>query len=293
MSYIVKQYNFNKNNSSNIEEDLIKLDTTACKATRIVLSTGNTDIAEECVKISTDNNFNSQNTYYLHAKIKRMDSDFTLKIQLYNYNDRSIQSQFLKTVDILKKNGEELYELWYDFEIIFKPSSNNFNCVVFQMERTSTDIISNYRIPFIVYEELSLVKNFKNTLTTNIDSRIVKFGIQANPGTLMCINGQEIHVGKSGIYEIRNGIIYLDYFSIIKSAIEDDSGDNHNYNRYVDTYFQGIATFEELLEKFSDFSENSPPISSDPNVTYSQCIFGHKKIRNLDSFTIDYMYEDS
>jgi hypothetical protein len=28
-----------------------------------------------------------------------------------------------------------------------------------------------------------------------------KIGVQSEPGLLMCINGEEIHVGQSGIYE--------------------------------------------------------------------------------------------
>ena len=53
--------------------------------------------------------------------------------------------------------------------------------------------------------EVYTVGEIYNVLTT-IGQRVLnKIGVQGPPGLLMCINGEDIRVGPSGIYEINNG----------------------------------------------------------------------------------------
>lgn len=265
---------------------------------------------EECLYFNKS--FDSETIYYLHAKVKRLNDNFTLNILLANPtdNDNEFSTQFLKSINIKKltelqintssENGitvldEETESKWYDIEVIFKPNISNYNYLIFQMVRTN----SNLGMPTIVYEELSRVKNYKeNSIDeSNTTYKIIKFGIQANPGTVMCINGQEIHMGKSGIYEIRNGIIYLEYFSIAQAASEIDDPDK-TYNRYVtnpsgSTELNNITTFEKLLDELFNKNNNSninEENNNNNNYTYSQCIFSHPKERTIDSFTLDYIY---
>ena len=49
----------------------------------------------------------------------------------------------------------------------------------------------------------NLIGDGINVSGSNIN--ITQIGIHARPGTLMCINGEEIRVGRSGLYEILNG----------------------------------------------------------------------------------------
>ncbi len=44
-----------------------------------------------------------------------------------------------------------------------------------------------------------------NGIKINVPETLTKIGIQGPPGLLMCINGEAIRIGPSGIYEINNG----------------------------------------------------------------------------------------
>ena len=56
----------------------------------------------------------------------------------------------------------------------------------------------------------------------------IKLGIQGPPGMLMCINGEPIRIGPSGIYEIRNGykIYFLGFIIKNYDEIIDGNGDS-------------------------------------------------------------------
>ena len=287
MNYRISQFNyspktseFNPNNfmavidSSDIWE-AARINTLIDSNSNVILGVTNT---EECVRV-IGNALNSENIYYLHAKIKRMTSDMTIYVQLTNYNLVPAQrtTQYLQTINIQKGNNLE----WYDFEIIFKPLTDNFDCIVFQLQRTVADFDGDsYRVPIILYEELSVVKNFKTNLTSN---KIIKMGIQARPGVLMCINGQGIHIGRNGIYEVRNGIIYVDYFSIVKAATEIEDGETLIQGKYHSGF-----TLEQFLY---DMAISNKHINLGEGETYNECIFNHPKERTINAFTIDYMYE--
>lgn len=301
MNYRISQYNYSPNSSepdsdkkfiSVIDSSDIwkaaKINTLVDSNSNVILGATNT---EECVKLESGKALNSENIYYLHAKIKRLTTDMTIYVQLTNYTPTAAQrtTQYLQTINIQRGDSSE----WYDFEIIFKPLTDNFNCIVFQLQRTVADFSGDgYRIPIILYEELSIVKNFKTNLT---DNRIIKMGIQARPGVLMCINGQEIHIGKNGIYEIRNGIIYVDYFSIVKAATEiEGEATPINGEDKMMVNGESIKIHKNCysLDQFLYEMANSKKYENlQEGETYSECIFNHPKERTINAFTIDYMYE--
>ena len=58
-------------------------------------------------------------------------------------------------------------------------------------------------------ELFSLKKNpkfFKINILDDVTYPLKKIGIQARPSFLMCINKQEIRIGRSGIFEVNNGV---------------------------------------------------------------------------------------
>ena len=62
------------------------------------------------------------------------------------------------------------------------------------------------RICNIYIDRLDEVYNVINYLNPLINkSSLLQIGVQSAPGLLMCINGEEIKVGRSGLYEILNG----------------------------------------------------------------------------------------
>lgn len=231
---------------------------------------------DECVYFNTS--LTSKATYYFHAKIKRLTSAQKFFVYLVNYDDASgteNKTQYLKTIDIQAGNEND----WVDFEILFSPLMN-FNCLLFQLQRTADDYRISTRYPRIVYEELSLVNN---AITTKIKSGIslAKIGVQSHPGLIMCINNEEIHIGKGGTYEVRNGIISVDFFSVITAAEEDYNGANpltiDDRRVTLDQYLSSTAAEEDITSK---------------DATNSKCIFGNSKLRGMDAFVLDYLYKE-
>ena len=195
----------------------------------------------------------ASNNYYFHGKIKRIDSLQIFYIYLVNENDTSLEpkQQYLKTVIIQPGTG------WADIEFIFSPFIA-FNTILFKLQRDVTDY-SNPRYPVIVYQELSLINNL---LSSENISSCYKIGVQSRPGFLMCINGEEIRTGKSGIYELKNGFISITFFSAVAAAKDPDN-------------------LNEIL--------NDTPIPGS-EIIGSKCIFETVSDRIIDSFSLDYMY---
>jgi len=54
---------------------------------------------------------------------------------------------------------------------------------------------------------INIISTLKQTYSNM--TYLTKIGIQGPPSLLMCINGEQIRIGKSGIYEINNDIIKI------------------------------------------------------------------------------------
>lgn len=216
--------------------------------------------------------------YYFHCKIKRLNSNQVFYIYLINYDDNAedASTQYLRTITI----GEGPENEWVDFEMIFSPLLN-FDCILFQMQRTADDYRVAVRYPYFCYEELSQINNIV-TNKTNARSGLFKMGIQSRPGLMMCLNKEEIHVGRSGVYEVRNGLVVVDFLSVVAAATENPNGANPITN--PDT--GEVMTLDEFLAYIG-----TRPVIEGKNETNSKCIFDNSKERRIDAFTLDYMYE--
>jgi len=231
---------------------------------------------DECVQLASP--LVEGASYYFHCKIKRLLSDQVFYIYLINYNstEEKPSTQYLKTITV---SGGDVAD-WVDFELIFSPLLN-FDCILFQLQRTIEDYRIATRYPYICYEELSRINNII-TSKTSAKSGLFKIGVQSRPGLMMCLNKEEIHVGRSGVYEVNNGIVVVDFFSVAAAATENPEGANPLVN--PDT--GDILTIDQYLDYMA-----SLPIVEGKNNTNSRCIFDNSKERRIDAFTLDYMYE--
>ncbi|MBQ8206354.1 MAG: hypothetical protein IJZ77_02735 [Bacilli bacterium] len=198
----------------------------------------------------------ASSNYYFHGKIKRTSDIQIFYIYLINKDDVSLEAnqQYLKTITVQSGTG------WSDVEFMFTPLIN-FNTILFKLQRTAIDYNPDTcRYPTIIYQELSLIKNLLVNL--NVES-LYKIGVQSRPGFLMCINGEEIRTGKSGIYELRNGFIKVTFFSAVSAADE-------------------TAELKNLMETLPDGSSSK---------IESVCLFSSNVARIIDNFSLDYVYE--
>lgn len=89
-----------------------------------------------------------------------------------------------------------------NYEVMFSPISSNWNCIGYILKRNRYDYRGSG-----AERELKVTTNtfgyLKNILPRE---QVDKIGVQSKPGFLMCVNGEPIRVGRSGIYEINNGV---------------------------------------------------------------------------------------
>jgi hypothetical protein len=190
-------------------------------------------IQDECVFVSLAKG----TSYYFHGQIKRTRGVQNFTIKLVKNNDQ--KAQFIKKITVAAVADAD--SEYMDVDFIFTAAAD-FDAIVFELARTTGGMAA----PIIVYQELSTINNILN------GDIAVKMGIQSKPGLLMCINGQEIRIGKSGIYEMRNGVVKATQFSVVSPALDE------LYPEYIDQ---------------------------------SICLFHNNKYRSITPFTLDYMYE--
>ena len=271
MGYILGQYNKAMNADDGIFMTQI---TTNCEPKRKVISTDIGVTGEslnpfqnECIYISEG--LQNSKSYYFHGRIKRLVSNQIFYIKLINFNDApgTQVEQYIKTITVQGGNTSE----WVDVEFIFKPLIA-FDSILFELQRTVEDYRTETRYPVIIYEELSTINNIiKEKIATDIS--LIKIGVQSRPGLMMCINGEEIHTSRSGVYEIKNGVILVSFFSVVTSATE------------LEVNLRGLEyTLSALSDSLTEAEKKA--------TIMSKCIFSNLKARKIDAFTLDYMYEE-
>ena len=145
--------------------------------------------------------------YYIRFRIYKKANPQTIIIKLINTNKQTDNIQNLRTI-IVDAGRETEYNT---YEIVIPPN-NNYNQIKFELQRELEDYNKKNsdgtygRICKIEVIRLDEIYNVIDYLTTIINkSTLLQIGVQSAPGLLMCINGEEIRVGRSGLYEILNG----------------------------------------------------------------------------------------
>ena len=145
--------------------------------------------------------------YYIRFRIYKKANPQTIRIKLINTNKQTDNIQNLRTI-VVDAGRETEYNT---YEIVIPPN-NNYNQIKFELQRELEDYNkknsdgTHGRICKIEVIRLDEIYNVIDYLTTIINkSALLQIGVQSAPGLLMCINGEEIRVGRSGLYEILNG----------------------------------------------------------------------------------------
>ena len=164
-----------------------------------------------------------KHNYYLHFRVHKGNRPQIISLKLKNENEVDGDIQELYTYEIEAGDYKETVPI----DLLITPV-NNFNQLVFELQRVSAD----YRMENpdgthgrktdieIIY--LGEMKNLLDLMNTN---KILKMGIQGPSGLMMCINGEEIHIGRSGIYEM----IYDVPIYFLGIVIEDPKKDDNYF----------------------------------------------------------------
>lgn len=173
---------------------------------------------EKVIDLSGDNTLQyvdetglKRRNYYLRCKIHKMwDTSQIITLKLINTLKTTDNIQTLTTFTV-----DEGYENDYMiFDIVIPPNAV-YNQIQFFLNR----IVDDYnqvnddgtygRIINIEIERLEEINNVIDILNSAIDNKgqLKQIGIQGPPGLQMCIDGEEIKIGRSGLYEINNGVV--------------------------------------------------------------------------------------
>lgn len=183
----------------------------------IVNSNSIIDFYDACVYLYGENTLSSLYSYYLKFEVKqRVDSMQDFSVMLYNDNLEGDNSLSVRTLSVKQGNESTV------FELIFTPNSN-YNKIVFELKRLALDFsLTNEdgrsgRIMDVEILNLYIVNNVMNYLSSTFDglTELKKIGLQAQPGFLFVLNGEEIRVGRTGIYELYNTNITISYIGFI------------------------------------------------------------------------------
>ena len=276
MAYILGQYNKTKNDGDDERFlNYINIGEAKRKSTSSDSGTSASGLIfyNECFTLPTTT-FTLSKNYYFHCKIKRMDTtqDFTIKLIKYSPSPGEEKNeQYIKEITVAQGNIDPGYAEWVDVEFTFTPLGN-FDTILFELRRISDDYIKGARYPIIGYQEFSSIENLISRKIKN-NIQLVKIGVQSRPGLDMNINGEDIRIPRTGIYELKNGIIDISFFSIVTAAKEQTNA----------------------IEQWMKEMNHKTTPETDPNKTDSKCFNDtntYAKKRTIDSFTLDYMYKE-
>lgn len=149
-------------------------------------------------------------SYYMQIKVfKEEESEQLLTIKLVNTDKTKDNEQTLETITIEqgKKNDFAIFE-------IVIPPNQSYNQIQFVLNRVLIDYNNEnedgtygrkVNMEILKLKEIYNVIDFLNPAIKNT-GRLKQIGVQSAPGLLMSIDGEAVRVGRSGIYEINNGI---------------------------------------------------------------------------------------
>lgn len=171
-------------------------------------SSGDILFYNACGNLSGDNVMNSQNCYYLRFGVKqRSNSEQAFYLKIRNVSETEDNEQLIDEFKVTRGTGT-VY-----FEVILSPNAT-YNQVLWELQRTALDYrmlnaddtygrVMNV-VDYTYTRLIDVLTTLKSTYTGM--EYLTKIGIQGPPSLLMCINREQIRIGKTGIYEINNGI---------------------------------------------------------------------------------------
>ena len=152
-------------------------------------SINESNFINKCIQMT----FNENLSYYLNFSVEPLSTDQIFSLKLIN------------DPNVLDRQEVPSSQQPVNFEIIISPNTN-YSMLIWELQRIGVDYTDENggRKMNVTMNKFQIITNLLNN---NISStQLKKIGIQGPPSMLMCINRQQIRIGKSGIYEINNGM---------------------------------------------------------------------------------------
>lgn len=146
-------------------------------------------------------------TYYLSCDLNVFENNVPQNFIIKLKTADNSREQVIGSYNFDKKEG------YNSINVVFTPRAE-FDKIVFELKRNA--IYDNYNgMPreLTFYNDNVSLSFVKNIITSeeflNLKSNIFKLGVQGNSGLIVCINGEPIRLGQSGMFEV-----YRDDFEI-------------------------------------------------------------------------------
>lgn len=161
-----------------------------------------------CGNLFGDNIVNRFYSYYLRFGVtQRPDSEQVFYLKLHNPDQINDNEQLIENFVVGRGTGTTY------FEVIITPNAT-YNQILWELQRAPLDYTMEnddgtygriMEVTIISFTRLVDVVGFLKSSYPDL-SYLTKIGVQGPPSLLMSINGEQIRVGRNGIYEINNGI---------------------------------------------------------------------------------------
>lgn len=130
--------------------------------------------------------------------------------------------------DAVVPDGEKTHAI----DVTFRPVQDGFTGIVMQMERTTLDTTMGYtvngetrvgrRVDVSSLEDtvsLEAITNLIPSFESNL-SQVESIGVWGHPGLMMCVNGETIRVGRSGVWE--SASLPIKTFGVVAESYKDN-----------------------------------------------------------------------
>lgn len=214
-------YNFGQFRSSQIQENAYSEDIKSSLSLDWKDSQTEGEVAFSNM-YGTGVSFQHQTYYYIRFHIQQNKDTvqkFYLKLSMENASIQDEQQQQI-IEEFVVNQGENIQ--W--FEAIINPNTS-YDQILWELQRSYIDYTTENsrgtsgRLMTVQVDELTILNNIINSLTGI--RNLSKIGVQGPPSLLMCINGQQIRIGRSGIYEINNPGISISFIGFVPKNTSD------------------------------------------------------------------------
>ena len=154
-------------------------------------------------------NFNKSKSFFVKVKINTKDTIQNLAIKSYS-SSSNIYYQNIKKITVPATTVETTH-IYVEF--VFNPMATIFNEIVFLNSGLTYTGAADIEI-IDICEIVNLISHIDNV------ELLLKIGIQSKSGTLLCINGNEIRIPSSNVYETLYDIP-ISFFGVIKAKEND------------------------------------------------------------------------
>lgn len=186
------------------------------------------DFQDICLEMSGDQIVDTTSSYYLKFEVSQRPEaaqDFVIKLK---NNDVTIDNvQEIKTLKVAAGTGK------VSFELIFNPNSK-YNQLIFELQRLALDFYldngdgtSGRKMEINILEFSKIINIVDSYLKGKFSglTKLKKIGLQGPPGLMFVLDGEEIRIGRTGVYELYNDNIEISYIGfIIKDSLFTQSG---------------------------------------------------------------------